>query len=119
MEAKNFASMLFRISKRAGSIMADSTIARQTPEISSQAELLYQAQQRQARNFRTNVALSWGIMLLILIYLFSGQNFLGIKTVTLDYEFMQKNIAFIARGIKDTLLVSTLDHAGDDPSIVC
>lgn len=85
--------------------MADSTIARET---TSQAELLYQAQQRQERHFRANVALSWGILLLILLYLFSGQNFLGIKTISLDYEFIRNNMFFIARGINDTLLVSFL-----------
>ena len=74
----------------------------------SQAELLYEAQQRKVRHFRTNVALSWGILLLILVYMFSGQNFLGIKTISLDYEFIQKNMSFIARGINDTLLVSSL-----------
>jgi len=74
----------------------------------SQAELLYEAQQRQARNFRRNVGLSWGILLLVLIYLFSGQNFLGIKTISLDYEFIQNNMSFIARGIGQTFLVSAL-----------
>ena len=88
--------------------MADSSIAREKPEITSQAELLYQAQQRKARNFRTNVALSWAILLLILIYLFSGQSFLGIKTINLDTEFIRENLAFIARGINDTLLITTL-----------
>jgi polar amino acid transport system permease protein len=74
----------------------------------SQAELLYEAQQRRDRRFRTNVSLSWGIMLLILIYLFSGQDFLGIKTISLDYEFIRNNISFIAGGIGQTLLVSFL-----------
>lgn len=85
--------------------MADSTIARET---TSQAELLFQAQQRRERHFRANVALSWGILLLILLYLFSGQNFLGIKTISLDYEFIRNNMLFIARGINDTLIVSFL-----------
>lgn len=74
----------------------------------SQAELLYEAQQRQARNFRRNVTLSWGILLLILFYLFSGQNFLGIKTIHLDFEFIRNNMFFIAGGIWQTLLVSIL-----------
>lgn len=88
--------------------MADSTIARETPELSSQAELLYQAQQRKTRLFRTNVALSWGVLLLLLLYLFSGQNFLGIRTIQLDTEFIRNNLAFIARGIDDTLIITTL-----------
>lgn len=88
--------------------MSESTIARETTEQLSQAELLYQAQQRKTRHFRANVGLSWGIMFLILIYLFSGQNFLGIKTITLDYEFIQNNMSFIGRGISETLIVSAL-----------
>jgi polar amino acid transport system permease protein len=74
----------------------------------TQAELLYEAQQRQRRNFRRNVILSWGILLLLLLYLFSGQSFLGTKTVALDYEFIRNNIGFIAEGIPQTLLVSLL-----------
>lgn len=88
--------------------MAESTIARDTAEQVAKGNLLYEAQQRQARHFRANVALSWGILLLILLFLFSGQNVLGIKTIRLDYEFIRNNMAFIARGINDTLLVSFL-----------
>ncbi len=74
----------------------------------SQADLLYEAQQRKTRQFRTNVGLSWGILLLILFYLFSGQNFLGIKTIHLDFGFIQDNMFFIAGGIWQTLLLSIL-----------
>lgn len=74
----------------------------------SQAELLYEAQQRKSRKFRTNVGLSWGLLLLLLLYLFSGQNFLGIRTISLDFEFIQNNMIFIAGGIGQTLLVSIL-----------
>lgn len=88
--------------------MADSTIARETGNVPTQAELLYQAQQRKVRHFRGNVALSWIIFLLILIYIFSGENFLGIKTIHLDFDFIRKNMAFIARGIDDTLIITTL-----------
>lgn len=88
--------------------MAESTIARDTAEQVAKGNLLYEAQQRQIRHFRANVALSWGILLLILLFMFSGQNILGIKTITLDYEFIRNNMAFIARGINDTLLVSSL-----------
>jgi polar amino acid transport system permease protein len=86
----------------------DSTTAPVPKPVLSQAELLYEAQQRQARNFRRNVSLSWGIMLLILLYLFSGQSFLGIRTIRLDLEFIRENIGFIAEGIPQTLLVSFL-----------
>src|SRR5215211_6890283 len=85
-----------------------SSFAREPKPVLSQADLLYEAQQRKVRHFRTNVALSWGILLLILIYTFSGQNFLGSKTVSLDYEFIRNNFGFIAEGIPQTLLVSVL-----------
>ena len=86
----------------------DSTTGHVVKPQLSQAELLYEAQQRKSRQFRTNVGLSWGILLLILLYLFSGQSFLGIKTIHLDFEFIRNNISFIAGGIGQTLLVSFL-----------
>src|SRR5687767_13201403 len=88
--------------------MTDSTTARVPKAPLSQADLLYEAQQRRDRRFRTNVSLSWGIMLLVLLYLFSGQNFLGIRTISLDYEFIRNNIGFIAGGIPQTLWISFL-----------
>lgn len=88
--------------------MTDSTTARVPKPPLSQADLLYEAQQRRDRRFRTNVSLSWGVMLLILVYLFSGQDFLGIKTIELDTEFIRNNITFIAGGISQTLLISFL-----------
>jgi polar amino acid transport system permease protein len=86
----------------------DSTTAHVPKPVLSQAELLFEAQQRQARNFRRNVGLSWGIFLLILLYFFSGQSFLGIRTIRLDFEFIRENIGFIGQGIPQTLLVSLL-----------
>jgi polar amino acid transport system permease protein len=71
-------------------------------------ELLHESQLRSAKRFRTNVSLSWGIMFLILIYLFSGQKFLGIKTIALDTDFIRNNVLFIAGGIWQTLLISFL-----------
>ncbi|HLO17571.1 MAG TPA: amino acid ABC transporter permease [Anaerolineales bacterium] len=87
---------------------SDSTTGHIIKPALSQAELLYEAQQRKSRQFRTNVSLSWGILLLILVYLFSGQNFLGIKTIHVDFEFIRNNMFFIAGGIWQTLLVSIL-----------
>lgn len=86
----------------------DSTTAHVPKPVLSQAELLYEAQQRKSRQFRTNVALSWGLLLLLLVYLFSGQSFLGIRTIRLDFEFIRENLDFIAGGIWQTLLVSIL-----------
>lgn len=86
----------------------NSTTAHIPKPVLTQAELLYEAQQRRSRQFRTNVAISWAVLLLILIYLFSGQEFLGIPTIELDFEFIQNNMVFIAGGIWQTLLVSVL-----------
>ena len=88
--------------------MAESTVARDTAEQIAKGNVLFEAQQRRIRHFRANVAISWGILLLILIFMFSGQSFLGIRTVQLDTEFIRENVAFIARGINETLLVSFL-----------
>ena len=90
---------------------SNSTTAHVPKPQMSQADLLYEAQQRKSRRFRTNVGLSWGILLLLLMFLFSGQNFLGIKTISLDYEFIRNNMSFIARGIGETFLVSSLSIA--------
>ena len=87
---------------------SDSTTAPIPKPALSQADLLYEAQQRRSRQFRTNVGLSWGLLLLILLYLFSGQSILGLRTIRLDFEFIRDNIGFIAEGIPQTLLVSFL-----------
>ena len=65
----------------------------------SQAELLYEAQQRKVRQFRTNVIISWIVLLGLLIFMFSGP-------IQLDTEFMQRNALFIAGGIRETLFIS-------------
>jgi polar amino acid transport system permease protein len=86
----------------------NSTAARIPGPPLTQAELLYEAQQRQVRSFRRNVILSWGILLVLLLYLFSGQTFLGTRTIRLDFEFIRDNISFIAGGIPQTLLLSVV-----------
>ena len=76
----------------------------------SQAELLYQAQQRKDRQFRINVSLSWIILLLFLLFLFSGQNFsLGpftFSTIKIDRFFIADNLLFIAGGLGETIRIS-------------
>lgn len=78
----------------------------------SQAELLFEAQQRKERHFRANVGLSWGILLLILMFLFSGQDLslgpINIKTIQIDTAFILSEIDFIAGGLGQTLLISIL-----------
>lgn len=90
--------------------MASITNEGQMP--ASQAELLYQAQLRKERVFRIHVGISWGVLFLILIFLFSGQHIefggFTFKTINVDSEFIFKNITFIAGGLGQTLLISVL-----------
>ena len=76
----------------------------------SQAELLYQAQQRKDRQFRTNVALSWLILLLLLVFLFSGQTLsvgpFSFSTIKIDRLFIAENLLFIAGGLGETIRIS-------------
>ncbi|MFN8382566.1 MAG: amino acid ABC transporter permease [Anaerolineales bacterium] len=78
----------------------------------SQAELLYDAQLRKERHFRANVALSWGFLLLVLVFLFSGQEItIGsqtFSTIKIDGQFIINEIDFIAGGLGQTLLISVL-----------
>ena len=54
----------------------------------SQAELLYEAQQRKVRQFRTNVIISWVALLGFLIFLFNGP-------IEIDSEFIDFRISSI------------------------
>lgn len=72
------------------------------------AQLLYESQQRTSRQFSTWVSVTWGLLFLFLVYLFSGQSFLGFETIALNLDFIQKNFLFIAGGLGQTLIVSLL-----------
>ncbi|MBE0683541.1 MAG: amino acid ABC transporter permease [Anaerolineales bacterium] len=78
----------------------------------SQADLLYDLQLRKERQFRTNVGISWGILLLVLVFLFSGQEItvgsLSFSTIKIDTDFILREIDFIAGGLGQTLLISVL-----------
>ena len=74
----------------------------------SHVELLNEAQLRAARRFRTNTSLWWGFFFLVIVYFFSGQSFLGIKTIQLNLEFIRNNVIFIAGGMVQTVEVSFL-----------
>ncbi len=78
----------------------------------SQADLLYSAQLRKELQFKTNVAVSWGILLMIMVFLFSGQSVTvgstTFNTIHLDTSFMTKQISFIAGGLTETLKISIL-----------
>lgn len=79
-----------------------------TAQQKSQADLLVEAQQRKQNQFRMGVGATWGVLLLILIFLFSGKTVLGFETIQLDTEFMRENIVFIGSGLGQTLLISIL-----------
>lgn len=76
------------------------------------AELLYQEFLRKKRRFQFNVAISWALMLLFLIFLFSGQQIsignLYFKTIKLDTTFIRENIKFVFSGIGATIGISVL-----------
>lgn len=90
--------------------MAVITKSKDAPK--SQAELLYDAQLRKERLFRANVGVSWGILLIFLVFLFSGQeiNFGGntFSTIDVDLDFIFSEIDFIAGGLGQTLLISVM-----------
>ena len=81
--------------------------------VKSQAELLFDAQVRKARQFRVNVAISWIVLILILVLIFSGKNNLpfGLNGITLDSSFIADNWDFIAGGIGATIGISILSIA--------
>lgn len=78
----------------------------------SQADLLYEAFQRKERLFRLHVGISWGLLLILLVFLFSGQSWsaagLSFKTIKLDREFIGDNLLFIAGGVGETIRISVL-----------
>jgi polar amino acid transport system permease protein len=79
------------------------------------ADQLYEAQQRKKRAFNTNVAISWIVLLLFLLYLFSGISIsiggIHLKTIKLDTEFIRENLAFVASGAGVTIGISLLSIA--------
>jgi len=70
------------------------------------AQELYEADLRKSRQFNMWVSATWGVLFLFLVYLFSGQSFLGFKTIALDLDFIRSNFFFIAEGLWQTLLIS-------------
>ena len=75
----------------------------------TQAELIFEAQLRKNRQFRANVAISWVVLVLILLLMFSGEGKLpfGIHGIKLDTQFISENWSFIASGITSTIGIST------------
>jgi polar amino acid transport system permease protein len=81
-------------------------------EQKSQAELIYDLQLRKERLFRTNVGLSWFVLFLILIFLFSGQQItigsITFSTIKIDTQFIADNLSFIAGGLGETIRISLM-----------
>jgi len=73
----------------------------------ARGELAHRAQQTKERQFRTNVVVSWIVMLLFVVFLFTGESLnLGINLIHLDKDFIKENISFISSGIWVTLDLS-------------
>jgi polar amino acid transport system permease protein len=76
------------------------------------ADQIFKAQQHKRRVFSTNVAISWIVLLFILLYLFSGTSFsiggIQLRTIRLDGEFMRENLTFVASGAGVTIFISGL-----------
>ncbi|MCX6068923.1 MAG: amino acid ABC transporter permease [Chloroflexi bacterium] len=97
-------------------MMGDSTTARTPEPPTTQAELLYQAQKRKELHFRANVALSWFVLLLILVVIFSGQKMprppaMKIMLSAMNWvytQFIADNMIFIAGGLGETIRISLL-----------
>ena len=78
----------------------DTTASLPNPAM-SQAELLYQAQQRKERQFRFFVNITWLIIFLLLVFLFSGP-------IKIDKQFVLNNLWFVAGGVGETIRISIL-----------
>jgi len=79
------------------------------------ADQLYELQQQKKRAFTTNVAISWIVLILFLLYLFSGTSLslggIQLKTINLDRVFIQENLKFVASGAGVTIGISLLSIA--------
>jgi polar amino acid transport system permease protein len=87
-------------------------MAKKEAEPKSQADLLFAAHLRKERQFRANVAISWFLLLLIIVLLFSSQKFtiggITFSTINLNRVFIQENLLFIAGGLSETIRISVL-----------
>jgi polar amino acid transport system permease protein len=88
--------------------MTTTTAASQptTAPAKTQAQLIYELQQRRKRLFTTQVTISWVILLAFLTFLFSGAEIGPLSTIQLDQAFMSEWAPFIIQGAWITLQVS-------------
>ena len=84
----------------------------ETPPPKSQAQLIFELQQRKARRFNLWVNVSWLILLGTLFFLFSGVDWrigsLHLTTIQLDFGFMRQQFPFILGGVGLTILLAAL-----------
>ena len=77
-----------------------------------QAEQILSSQRRDARRFAMGVRVSYAVLLLALLYAFSGSQFtvggLQFTTISLDWSFIHSHWFFIFNGVWLTILLSIL-----------
>ena len=77
-----------------------------------QAEQILASQQRDARRFQIGVRVSYAVLLVALVYAFSGSRFtvagLQFTTISLDWSFIRSHWFFIFNGVWLTMLLSVL-----------
>lgn len=77
-----------------------------------QAEQILASQQRDARRFQMGVRVSYALLLVALVYAFSGSRFtvagLQFTTISLDWSFIRGHWFFIFNGVWLTILLSIL-----------
>ncbi|MDE0142941.1 MAG: amino acid ABC transporter permease [Caldilineaceae bacterium] len=77
-----------------------------------QAEQIVASQQRDARRFQMGVRVSYAVLLVALVYAFSGSRFtvagLQFTTISLDWIFIRSHWLFIFNGVWLTILLSVL-----------
>lgn len=85
------------------------------PPIQSQADQIFELQQRQQRRFRLGVHISWAVLFVLLLLVFSGAHVqvgsLQINAISLDFEFIKTYGPFISLGVGLTILLSVLSIA--------
>ena len=88
------------------------TTARQDERFADQAEQIIASQRRDARRFVMGVRVSYALLLLALLYAFSGAGFtvagLQFATISLDWSFIRSHWFFIFNGVWLTILLSVL-----------
>ncbi len=88
------------------------SVASTEERFAAQAEQIAASQRRDARRFAIGVRVSYAVLLLVLVYAFSGSQFtvggLRFTTITLDWTFIGSHWWFIFNGVWLTILLSVL-----------